>query len=245
MVDGGYGNELWYMTQNFRQFYVDAPLAEGREVALPEALQHRLRTVLRAKDNDPFHLFNGKDGVFAAMLSDAKARRAKVGTQVKPYVPLPTKTLLIGQPKREAWETVLRQATEMGVTRIVPLTTAYTQPAKVNRDRASALMVEAAEQCERVCLPILADMQPLQSALAAWHTTNPTHTILWADETRSDKPLPTSALPTSVLVGPEGGFAPAERAWLAEQPYIVPMSLGPTILRTDTAVVASLARLGR
>lgn len=231
------------MTQNFRQFYVDIPLAEGREVALPEALQHRLRTVLRAKENEAFHLFNGKDGLFAASLSDAKARRAKVGMLVKTQTPLPTRTLFIGQPKREAWETVLRQATEMGVTHIYPLVTSYTQPHKLNRERATALMIEAAEQCERMCLPTLANPSPPESALTAWHATNPTHTILWADESRPVANIPTFNIPAAVLVGPEGGFSPHERTWLVGQSHIKPISLGPTILRTDTAVVAALSHL--
>ncbi|MFZ2586577.1 MAG: RsmE family RNA methyltransferase [Alphaproteobacteria bacterium] len=229
------------MTQGFKQFYVDAPLAVGNRVALPENLQHRLRTVLRNREGVELNLMNGKDGVFTAMLEDGKARWATVTDQTKPFSALPPRTLFLGQPKRDAWETVLRQATELGVTTLVPLHTDYTVASTINTARAHALMVEAAEQCERMCLPTLTPPQPLQKALAAWHTANPNEKILWADERLSTPtPIPTA---TAVLVGPEGGFSPDEQAWLETQLYVVPISLGSTVLRTDTAVVATLAKL--
>ncbi|MCP5405730.1 MAG: 16S rRNA (uracil(1498)-N(3))-methyltransferase [Pseudomonadaceae bacterium] len=224
------------MTHNFRQFYCEAPLCEGQAVTLPPALQHRLHNVLRLKAGDTLHLFDGHNGIFAATLADAKARSATVGACVRPFAPPPPLTLLMGLPKRDAWETILRQATELGATEIIPLLARRSVPTKLNMERARALLVEAAEQCERHTVPTLAEPQPLPAGIQQWHIANPASQLAWANE-NGGAPLHGAS---AVLVGPEGGFDDNEQQWLSAQPYIHTVTLGPTVLRADTAAACAL-----
>jgi 16S rRNA (uracil1498-N3)-methyltransferase len=229
------------MTRAFRQFHVPTPLTPGATVALPEGLQHRLRHVLRLQPGDGFHLFDGTTGRYKAQLADAKARTAKVLEQTDAIPAAQPFALLLGLPKREALESALRQATELGVTDIYPILTDYSVANRLNIDRALAITVEASEQCERLTLPMLHQPGRLAVILDVWHKANPQSTLAWADETAE----PGSATPqaTAVLVGPEGGFSPTEQEHLRSLPYIKTLTLGKTILRTDTAVVAALAKI--
>lgn len=150
--------------------------------------------------------------------------------------------LFIALPKKDAMTNVLRQATELGVNHIVPVLSRYAVPDKVNAERMQALVVEAAEQCERLSLPHIAPVQPLQQAVAASVTP-----VLWCAEHIKGAFLPcTASKPNwaegvAVLVGPEGGFSAEEKAFLAAQPHVYAVGLGNTVLRVDTAVVAALA----
>lgn len=230
------------MTKSFRQFHVPGPLSPGATVQLPDGLQHRLRHVLRLQSGDVFHLFDGVTGRYKAELADTKARTAKVLEQTDPFPPAKPFALLLGLPKREAWESALRQATELGVTDIYPILTDYSVANRMNAERALAITTEAAEQCERLTLPTLHPVRALAATLQAWQGANPQATLAWADETaESNTPTPKAQ---AALVGPEGGFSPPEQEHLKSLPYIKALSLGPTILRTDTAVVAALAKIG-
>jgi 16S rRNA (uracil1498-N3)-methyltransferase len=218
-----------------KHFYTDAPLAAG-PLALPASLSHRLSKVLRLGVGAPLALFNGKDGLWAATLTDAKATRATLTHQLL-LQPAPAAglTLALGLPKRDAWESALRQATELGVAAIQPLTTDHSMVGKLNLMKAHAHLLEAAEQCERLTLPTL--HPPVK--LATW-LAGQTSPIAWAYE----RGVPARGLNltacTSVLVGPEGGFSPAEINLLNAHPQVVPFTLLTPILRTDTAVVAAL-----
>jgi 16S rRNA (uracil1498-N3)-methyltransferase len=223
-----------------KRFYLSATLTPGATLTLPEPLSHRLRNVLRMQPGDPLHLFNNQGELAAATLADAKARHVVVTAMLPAPAPLTPRTLVLGVPKREAWESALRQATELGVTTIIPLKTKFSQVGKLNFARAEATLIEAAEQSERTTLPLLAPLTPLHLFLEAL-----AHPCAWAYE-RMGTHAATALVPThSVLVGPEGGFASEEVEALQRNPHIVPFSLGPTILRTDTAVVAALAHLQR
>lgn len=214
-----------------KHFYLDAPLQAGARLALPEALQGRLSRVLRLGEGADIALFNGRHGLWRARLLDAKAKQVEVLVQLQPQAEASGSTLVLGLPKREAWETALRQATELGVTAIQPLTTQFSQRDKFNAVRAETILIEAAEQCERLTLPALLPLQPLEGWLKTLTTP-----CAWAYERGDGAPAYTDA----VLVGPEGGFSPNEVALLQANPQIHSFSLGPTILRTDTAVVAAL-----
>ncbi len=214
-----------------KHLYLNAPLAQGAHLAFPEALQARLHRVLRLNEGAEVALFNGAQGLWRAKISDPKARTAEVLEQLQPQPTVSGATLVLGLPKREAWEAALRQATELGVAAIQPLTTQYSQRDKFNAARAEGLLIEAAEQCERLTLPTLAAPQ----SLTGWIKTLSTP-CAWAYERGGSSPSSAS----QVLIGPEGGFSPAEVAVLQAHSCIKPFSLGPTILRTDTAVVAAL-----
>ncbi len=221
-----------------KRIYLPLPLAPGAALELPDEVQHRLRHVLRMGVGDRFEVFDGHGALGLAELTDAKARRASVVEMLPTPPPLPRLVLAVALLKRDAWENVLRQATEMGVTEIVPLKTHYAQVGKMNESRALAIMVEAAEQCERVTLPTLAAVSRLEDFVAELKTP-----CLWAFERMEGEAERRNEAMDTVLIGPEGGFAPEEVAMLQAQPLLVPTSLGPTILRADTAVVAALARV--
>jgi 16S rRNA (uracil1498-N3)-methyltransferase len=219
--------------------YLPLTLSPGSTVPLPEDIQHRLYRVMRMGQGESISLFNGMCTAAVAEIADSKCRTALITALLPEKPPLPTRVLALGIPKREAWESALRQATEMGATSIIPLKTRFAQVGKLNTERDHRHLVEAAEQSERYTLPTLLPLTSLGDFLAS--LTNP---CLWAYE-RLTGPLPThpETAPHSVLVGPEGGFAPEEVTLLQNHKFIRPFTLGPTILRTDTAVVAALTRL--
>jgi 16S rRNA (uracil1498-N3)-methyltransferase len=218
-----------------KHFYVDDALNAG-PLNIPTALSHRLAKVLRLGAGAPLAVFNGTDGLWAATVADVKATRLNLTHQLAPQPAAPTGlTLAVGLPKREAWESALRQATELGVATIQPLLTDYTVAPKLNLTKAHAQAIEAAEQCERLTLPTLCP--PLK--LAAWLAAQTTP-VAWAYERGTAVNNALLRTCTTVLVGPEGGFSPAEVELLSHHPHVVPFTLPTPILRTDTAVVAAL-----
>lgn len=222
-----------------KHFYVEQSLSVGQSLTLPESLQHRLAKVLRMGAGSRVGLFDGENGLFEAELTDAKARTARILGLVSRQKELPRLELVLALPKREAWETALRQATELGVTAIWPVKSDFAQVGKLNPERAQMQVVEAAEQCERLNLPVLHPLQPLSVFLQELNEP-----CAWAYErgVKGDE-KGTTPKTCKVLVGPEGGFSPAEVAALQANPHIRPFTLGQTVLRTDTAVVAALALL--
>ncbi len=216
-----------------RHFYLEASLHAGAELILPQPLQHRLSGVLRMGLGDEVAVFNGINGLWAATITEKQARRVTLGVQLQPQPPMSGPTLVLGLPKREAWESALRQATELGVAAILPLATAFAQRDKLNAARAHTILSEAAEQSERLTLPTLHPVQTLPQWLATLKSP-----CVWADARGQGHPWPKG--PTQVLVGPEGGFSPAEEEVLAAHPHITAGHLAGGILRTDTAVVAAL-----
>lgn len=219
-----------------RRFWVPEVLRTGAVVRLPDALQHRLRHVLRLDAGDVVGLWNGRDGLWAATLNDGKARAATVQTQKAAQPAAQGPVLAVGLPKRDAWELVLRQATELGAQAIVPLKTAFAQVGKINPERVQAIVQEAAEQCERLTLPEVTTPQPLPAWLAAQ-----TAPLLWLDARGTAGAWPANI--GTLLVGPEGGFSPEEETLLAAHPLVRRVTLATPVLRVETAVVAALGRL--
>lgn len=217
-----------------KQFFVPQPLRVGQQVRLEKDLSHRLAKVLRLPDGAQVALCDNQTGRYLAQLED-KGRSAKVTKQLAVLTPPAPLALWLGLPKREAWETALRQATELGATHIQPLTTRFSQISQLKGERATAHLTEAAEQSERLTLPTLQPLLSLQEALQTLTTP-----LWWASEVApATTPLPTVP-PGAVLVGPEGGFAAEEIEMLTNHPHVHACSLGPTILRTDTAVTSAL-----
>lgn len=222
-----------------KRIYLPLPLAPGITVSLPEDVQHRLFRVMRMGQGEVLHLFNGTGPTVSAEIADPKCRTATIIALLPERPALPHLSLALGLLKRDAWETALRQATEMGATSIIPLKTRFSQVAKINAERAHSIIVEAAEQSERDVLPNLLPVTSLEDFLSGL-----TAPCLWAYERLiMEPPAKPHPQPTTVLVGPEGGFAPEEVTLLQNNNLIRPFSLGPTILRADTAVVAALTHL--
>lgn len=231
--------------QSAPRLFVDQPLAAGVEFEASGDHTHYLLGVLRRNPGDPVVLFNGRDGEWAGHVAAAGRRNCTLAVtgplraQGKP----PTLTFLFAPLKRGRLDYLVQKATELGAGRIVPVMTHHTNVDRVKTDRMRANIVEAAEQCGALWLPELAEPQALDSALDAL----PGDTALVFCDEAAPIADPIAALADAgsrdiaVLVGPEGGFSPAERERLRADPRAVILSLGPRILRADTAGVAALA----
>jgi 16S rRNA (uracil1498-N3)-methyltransferase len=227
-----------------QRLYVDADLAEGQAVTCTPAQANYLRNVLRLKAGDPVLVFNGRDGEWRAELAEA-GRRATVLTvraQARPQGDGPDIDYLFAPLKRSRLDYMMEKATEMGVARLRPVLTRRTNAERINLERIRAHTIEAAEQCGILRLPEVHAPEKLERAIARWDASRP---LVFCDEGSEDT-CPFTALagiapgPVAVLVGPEGGFDPTERELLSSQPFVTRISLGPRILRADTAAVAAL-----
>src|SRR5690606_15391573 len=149
--------------------------------------------------------------------------------------------VLVAPVKKDAWDFVLEKATELGAAAIRPVFTDYTQNARVNDDRARANLIEASQQCERTHVPTYHAAEKIDAVLSDWERGR----VLYVALERHDAKVLRDAIdrekPAAILIGPEGGFSPRERELLLSKEFVVPVSLGPNILRTDTAVAAALA----
>ena len=230
---------------NAQRLFVEADLAAGASVACSAEQANYLRNVLRLKGGDPILVFNGRDGEWRAELAEAGKRAAVlcVGAQVRGQEGGPDVDYLFAPLKRARLDYLVQKATEMGVARLRPVLTRRTTPERVNMERMRANAVEAAEQCGILRIPELHAPAKLERVVADWDMGRP---LLFCDE-GAELGDPVAALaklspgPLALLVGPEGGFDETERDLLLSRPFVTRLSLGPRILRADTAAVAALA----
>ena len=226
------------------RLYVEAPLEEGAQVALNAAQAHYLGTVLRLKPGGRVLVFNGRDGEWSASLAAAKRASALlIDDKTRAQTSRADLYYLFAPLKAARLDYMVQKAVEMGVSRLQPVFTRHSQAARVNIERMRANAIEAAEQCGVLSLPDTAEPIAFSGLLAAW---DPGRRLIFCDES-AETSNPITALsglprsPLALLVGPEGGFAADERASLLKLPNVVRLSLGPRILRADTAAVAALA----
>ena len=221
---------------------VAAPLAAGATSAATPAQAHYLGTVLRCGAGDSVHLFNGRDGEWQARIGELRRDRATltVETLLRPQAADPDLWLAFALLKRDATDLVVQKATELGVSALLPVITERTNTSRINEARLTAIATEAAEQCERLTIPTLHTPSRLPDLLANW----PSGRTLYAaiERTNAQPPKPT-ATQAALLVGPEGGFSPAELDAMLRHPFVTPVGLGPRVLRAETACVAGLALL--
>lgn len=235
------------------RLYVEGELALGAKLRLDEAQAHKLTVVLRQGPGAALRLFNADDGEWAAETSakDRGGVTAIVGAKLRDPSPSPDIELLFAPLKRDATDLVIEKATELGVRRIRPVTTARTIAETVRLDRLVSIARSASEQCERFDVPELVEATALAKALDGWDEGR---LLIYADESGEiwggARPPPikealASESPTraALLTGPEGGFTPAEQQWLRSLSFVRPVSLGPRILRAETAAIAALAIL--
>jgi len=228
-----------------QRLYVEADLVEGAAVACSAEQANYLRRVLRLKGGDSVLVFNGRDGEWRAQLIEKAKRGAALGlqAQVRPQEGGPDIDYLFAPLKRARLDYMVQKATEMGVARLRPVVTRRTISERINLERMRANAIEAAEQCGILRIPEVHAPQKLESAIAGWDAGRP---LVFCDE-GSELSDPLAALaglkpgPVALLIGPEGGFEEAERARLVALPFVTRLSLGPRILRADTAAVAALA----
>lgn len=225
------------------RLFIDHPLAAGQPVPLDGSQAHYLAGVMRLGPGDAVEVFNGRDGAWAARIADAGKRGGTLGVldRTAPQRDPPDLWLVFAPIKKARTDFIVEKAAEMGAARILPVQTDHTNAERIRQDRLQAHAVEAAEQCGGTFVPPVDDLAPLPRLLDGW---DPARRILWADEALAgpaDTLAPLPRGPWAILIGPEGGFSPAERARLAALPFVHPVSLGPRILRADTAAVAALA----
>jgi 16S rRNA (uracil1498-N3)-methyltransferase len=235
------------MAYDFRaqRLFIDMPLAAGAVVEPARAQAHYLLHVLRLKAGDAILVFNGRDGEWRAALRDVGRKNCglAIGEQTRAQPDPADLDFLFAPLKQARLDYMVQKAVEMGATRLMPVKTQFTQVARVNADRMRANAIEAAEQCGLLSLPEIAPFKPPDQVLAGW---DPPRRLIFCDEAASlaDPLAALKAIPAgplAVLIGPEGGFSDAERARLLDFPHVTAISLGPRILRADTAAVAALA----
>lgn len=229
------------------RLFVEHALHAGAEIAFDDAQANYLRNVLRFSEGDGLLLFNGRDGEWTARLVEVAKKRARAEAlaQARPQTPQPRLRWLFAPLKHARLDYMVQKAVEMGVSRVSPVITRRTQVARINLERMRANAIEAAEQCGVLSVPEIDDPVSLDAALATWPEGEP---LVFCDEDAAGAdPLgPLRALkdrPLALLIGPEGGFDPAERKTLLSLAQTVRIGLGPRILRADTAAVAALAVL--
>jgi 16S rRNA (uracil1498-N3)-methyltransferase len=229
------------------RLFVDSELAPGTVVVCRVEQANYLRAVLRLGAGDQILIFNGRDGEWRARIGEARksATTLTAEAQVRPQQGAPDIDYLFAPLKRARLDYMVQKATELGVARLRPIFTRRTTPDRINAARMRANAVEAAEQCGILRVPEVLEAETLASALAHWEQRR---RLIFCDED-SDQPDPLAVLgalgrgPLALLIGPEGGFDDAERELITSQVFAVRISLGPRILRADTAAVAALALL--
>ncbi len=239
------------------RLFVQSDLVEKGFAALDDAQAKYLTRVMRLGVGDHVRVFNGRDGEWDAVIDHVEGRSVllKAGRQLREQIETSGLILLFAPLKKAQTDFAVEKATELGATLIQPVMTARTQTARVRSDRLQKIALEAAEQTERLDLPTVREPLELQAAIKAMPEGAP---VIYCDEAGDDpqaewggqtgraQPM-LAALEklepghACILVGPEGGFSPDERSWLHAHDRCVPVTLGPRILRAETAVVAALA----
>jgi 16S rRNA (uracil1498-N3)-methyltransferase len=228
------------------RLFVDAPLAAGETVALERSQSNYLGNVLRLSADDTILVFNGRDGEWQASIAGRKRPDSlAITARTRPQDRLPDLAYVFAPLKHARLDYMVQKAVEMGASSLQPVLTRFTQVGRVNGERMRANVIEAAEQCGILSLADVAEPLALDRYLGQREAQR---LLVFCDEA-ADTTNPLQALQNGVaasngidvLIGPEGGFAEEERAIVLRQPQILRLSLGPRILRADTAAVAALA----
>lgn len=234
------------MRENYTlpRLYLDVNLSAGAIITLDKAQAHYLGTVLRKSIGDSIRLFNGRDGEWRAEIISADKKRGelRVVEQLRTPVRCPDIWLCFAPVRKHRNAFIFEKGTELGVTRFQPVITARTQFPKMSLEKEQAQIIEAAEQTERLDIPNVRAGVTLAELLSGWDKKR---VLIFADEAggamrAADLMGSLSREPCAVLIGPEGGFTPEERELLRSKKYVRPVSLGPRILRADTAAISLL-----
>ncbi len=221
---------------------VEHDLAAGNSVPLDRDQANYLFNVMRLGVGAHILLFNSRDGEFLAEVADAGKRRGLLAVlhQTKPLQMPPDLWLLFAPIKKARTDFIVEKAAEMGAARICPVQTEYTNSDRIRQDKLQAHAMEAAEQCGGTYVPEVAGIAKLRSVLETWPEDR---RLMFCDEALAGRAPGLAQAKRgkwAILIGPEGGFSDAERAALSKIPQSLPVSLGPRILRADTAAVAAL-----
>ncbi|WP_299352563.1 16S rRNA (uracil(1498)-N(3))-methyltransferase [uncultured Shimia sp.] len=230
------------MKQAKVRLYVEHPLGAGQSVPLEREAAHYLFGVMRMSEGDPVLLFNGTDGEWRCSVAEAGKRKGVLlcEEQTKPLRMPPDLWLMFAPIKKARTDFIVEKAAEMGAARILPVQTEFTNSERIRQDRLQAHAVEAAEQCGGTYVPEVTELQRLDKVLADWPKDRQ---LMFCDEAEVGSTARLGAASGekwAILIGPEGGFSTAERDRLKALPFAHVVSLGPRILRADTAAVAAM-----
>ena len=226
------------------RLFVSKDLGKGQVISLDQAQSHYLLSVMRRQEGDVLRVFNGRDGEWLAEISRAHRKETilRCRDQLRAQMAAPDIWLLFAPIKRTRMEYLLEKATEIGVSRFVPVCSEFTDTPRLRKDRLEAIIREAVEQSEGLSVPQLDDVKELMKELTAWPNGR---RLYFADEAGGQ--LPAAAFggaasgKAAILIGPEGGFSHSERKHVTQLEDSVPLSLGPRILRAETTATAALA----
>ena len=232
--------------KSFPRLYVEPDLSSAATLEVGKEQVNHLVNVLRLKEGDVVVAFNGRDGAWLGKLARVGRKSATLELSVQVAHQTPPSDLWFGFAplKVGRLDYLVQKATEMGAGAIQPVITRFTQ-ARTKPDKLDAYVLEAAQQCEVLTIPTVAAEIALTPLLDGWRHAQGMRRLLFADEAAgSSSPVEQigwlKGLPVGILVGPEGGFSDEERDLLLSQDFVIPISLGPRILRADTAAVAAL-----
>ncbi len=233
------------MRENYtlQRLYIDDPLSARARIELSREAAHYLTKVIRKSEGDFVRLFNGESGEWRAVIETVSKKSAALVVQEHLRGPAPTSdvTLLFAPVRKHRTAFIIEKGTELGVRNFQPVLTARTQFPRLNVEKARLQAIEAAEQTERLDVPEINPARPFLDVLGDWGDTP----ILFADEAGEAEPARDACAklfaPLAILIGPEGGFTEAEREELRAMKNVYPVTLGPRILRADTAAVALLS----
>lgn len=226
------------------RLYVDQPLGAGQAVAVGPEQANYLFAVMRLPVGAAVLLFNGREGEWRAVVQDAGKKRGLLlcETQTRPQAAPPDLWLIFSPVKKERTNFIVEKAVELGVRRVMPVQTRFTNSERWRQDKQVAHAIEAAEQCGATHVPDVAEIQTLDRVLVGWPADR---LLFWADESLADGGADgigpaARGHPAAILIGPEGGFSEEEKQRLRALPFVRPMRLGPRILRAETAAIAAL-----
>ena len=224
------------------RLFVRHDLSEGAELELDEGQSRYLGAVMRLSAGDALAVFNGRDGEWLARVARVGKRAVRLDAEahLRAQATGPDLDLVIALVKRARLEVIVEKAAELGARRVRPVTTERTNADHTRVDRLQAIAVEASEQTGRLDVPQVLEPVKLEKLIAGWEAGRK---LLFCDEAGDAKPVlgaVEAGGPWAILIGPEGGFSPKERELLRGLPYATPASLGPRILRADTAAISAL-----
>lgn len=232
------------MAKNFR-LYTNEELATEKDIILNEEQTHYLKNVVKYAINDTLNCFDNKNGEFSCQIIEynKKATTIRVLKKIKEYTPCPDIWLLFAPLKKDKTDFVIEKATELGCRKIIPVITQYTNTTNIKTERYIAQSIEASEQCRRTDLPEIESPIAFTKFINAW---DPSRTLFFMDETLESLPFSAQIAANNnkkaaILIGPEGGFSKEELNLLRMASFAKGATLGPRILRAETAVAAALS----